>query len=230
MHQSPWRVDGQWITLCAPAVTEHHFKMQVVHGRGGHDDAEQHTRGRRPDCQRRDAVPRSPLTGDGGHDTVKPTLAADPGKPYAMRISRLTVDKLGIKMYDRVSAVLAEVIANAYDADAEHVKVRLPWGVFLAAKPGSAPVGPYEILIEDDGHGMTAEEVNSNYLTVGSDRRKRFGKDSSRDKNRPVMGRKGIGKLAPFGICETVEVITAGGVKTEKGYEVAHLILSERDS
>ncbi|WP_158734317.1 ATP-binding protein [Streptomyces sp. NRRL F-2747] len=166
----------------------------------------------------------SQTTGD--HDTVKPTLAADPSKPYAMRISRLTVDKLGIKMYDRVSAVLAEVIANAYDADAEHVKVRLPWGVFLAAKPGSAPVGPYEISIEDDGHGMTAEEVNSNYLTVGSDRRKRFGKDSSRDKNRPVMGRKGIGKLAPFGICETVEVITAGGVKTEKGYEVAHLILS----
>ncbi|MDH6132952.1 hypothetical protein P3T37_002338 [Kitasatospora sp. MAA4] len=150
-------------------------------------------------------------------------------KPYVMRISRLTVDKLGIKMYDRVAAVLAEVIANAYDADAENVTVSLPWGVFLASQPGHAPVGPYEITITDDGHGMTPEEVNRHYLTVGSDRRTRFGKDCSRDKSRPVMGRKGIGKLAPFGICETVEVITAGGDKTERGYRVAHLILSLND-
>ncbi|MFH8219848.1 ATP-binding protein [Streptomyces sp. NPDC018034] len=163
------------------------------------------------------------------HDGFAPSGATPSDEPYTMRISRLTVDKLGIKMYDRVSAVLAEVIANAYDADAESVKVYLPWGVFLAAKAGGTPVGPYEISITDDGHGMTAAEVNSHYLTVGSDRRKRFGKDSSRDKNRPVMGRKGIGKLAPFGICETVEVITAGGDKTDKGYEVAHLVLSLND-
>lgn len=45
---------------------------------------------------------------------------------YTMRISRLTIDKLGIQMYDRVSAVLAELIANAYDADAGSVKVTLP--------------------------------------------------------------------------------------------------------
>ena len=28
---------------------------------------------------------------------------------YTMRISRLTVDKLGVKLYDRVSAVIAEL-------------------------------------------------------------------------------------------------------------------------
>ncbi|MFF4556379.1 ATP-binding protein [Streptomyces sp. NPDC001422] len=161
-----------------------------------------------------------PRQASGGHD--QGTAGADDitGKPYVMKISRMTVDKLGIKMYDRVSAVLAEVIANAYDADAERVTVQLPWGVFL---DGSSA---YEVTVSDDGHGMTAEEVNSHYLAVGSDRRKRFGKDKSRDKNRPVMGRKGIGKLAPFGICETVEVITAGGDETPQGYKVAHLILS----
>ncbi|MGW2921838.1 ATP-binding protein [Streptomyces angustmyceticus] len=164
-----------------------------------------------------------PAQATGEHDRSK---GPDQDKPYVMSISRLTVDKLGIKMYDRVSAVLAEVIANAYDADAEKVKVRLPWGKFLAERDGKPPATPYEISISDDGHGMTAAEVNSHYLTVGSDRRKRFGKDSSRDKDRPVMGRKGIGKLAPFGICETVEVITAGGVETDQGYKVAHLILS----
>ncbi|MFJ4470113.1 ATP-binding protein [Streptomyces sp. NPDC089424] len=149
--------------------------------------------------------------------------------PYIMRISRLTVDKLGIKMYDRVSAVLAELIANAYDADAESVTVTLPWGTFLAARPGDPQITGYEVTITDNGHGMTPEEVNRHYLTVGSDRRQRFNKDRSRDKDRPVMGRKGIGKLAPFGICNTVEVLTAGGEPTENGYRVAHLILSLPD-
>ncbi|WP_405617856.1 ATP-binding protein [Streptomyces sp. NBC_00076] len=162
-----------------------------------------------------------PRQAAGRHDEATSATRDVTDKPYVMKISRLTVDKLGIKMYDRVSAVLAEVIANAYDADAERVTVSLPWGVFLDG-PGTA----YEITVADDGHGMTASEVNSHYLTVGSDRRKRFGKDKSREKDRPVMGRKGIGKLAPFGICETVEVITAGGEATGQGYKVAHLILS----
>ncbi|MFD7622357.1 ATP-binding protein [Streptomyces sp. NPDC059802] len=142
-----------------------------------------------------------------------------------MRISRLTVDKLGIKLYDRVSAVLAEIIANAYDADATEVKVHLPFGTWLAPPPGKPITERYEITVEDNGHGMTADEVNTHYLLVGSDRRGRFGKDTSRLRGRRVMGRKGIGKLAPFGICRTVEVITAGGAPTERGYRVSHLRL-----
>jgi hypothetical protein len=39
------------------------------------------------------------------------------------------------------------------------------------------------------------------------------------------MGRKGIGKLAPFGICREIEVISAGGPKTDNGYLVAHFTL-----
>ena len=45
---------------------------------------------------------------------------------YIMRISRMTGDRLGVRLYDRVSAVVAELVANAYDADAECVIVRLP--------------------------------------------------------------------------------------------------------
>ena len=55
-----------------------------------------------------------------------------------MRISRLTVDKLGVKLYDKVSAVIAELIANAYDADAIQVTVRAPIGQFLATRAGGA--------------------------------------------------------------------------------------------
>lgn len=157
------------------------------------------------------------------------TVAGSAAAPYRMRISRLTVDKLGIKLYDRVSAVLAEIIANAYDADATEVEVHLPFGAWLAPPPGKPVVDRYEITVKDNGHGMTADEVNSHYLLVGSDRRMRFGKDTSRKRGRRVMGRKGIGKLAPFGICRTVEVITAGGKLTDHGYRVSHIKLHLED-
>ena len=39
------------------------------------------------------------------------------------------------------------------------------------------------------------------------------------------MGRKGLGKLAPFGVCKTIEIRSAGGEKTDKGFQVAHFLL-----
>lgn len=144
---------------------------------------------------------------------------------YTMRISRLTIDKLGIQMYDRVSAVLAELIANAYDADAERVTITLPFGEYLAQKNEARTVDRgFEIVIEDDGHGMTAQDVNDYYLNVGYNRRTTRSERTPKH-NRRVMGRKGIGKLAPFGICREVEVISAGGDRTDEGYVVSNLIL-----
>ena len=141
---------------------------------------------------------------------------------YTLRISRLTIDKLGIQMYDRVSAVLAELIANAYDADAENVTVTLPLSTTLGSIQADSE--SEEIRIVDDGIGMTAQQVNDYYLNVGYDRRAKRG-DTTKRLGRRVMGRKGIGKLAPFGICREVEVITAGGEQTTEGYQIAHLIL-----
>lgn len=145
---------------------------------------------------------------------------------YTMRISRLTVDKLGIHLYDKVWAVLAELIANAYDADAEDVLVRLPFDQMLAKKEqGEIHDLGFAIEVEDNGSGMTAAEVNERYLQVGANRREKYGETSS-EKARGVMGRKGIGKLAPFGICKRIEVWTAGGEPDTDGkYEVSHLIL-----
>jgi len=147
--------------------------------------------------------------------------------PYTMRVERKIVDKLGLKLYDKIAAVVAEIIANSYDADAEVVTVRLPLGKALAVKKkGKIEQKGYVIEIHDDGHGMTPEEANDFYLRVGKDRREdpKLG-DKSRKKRRPVMGRKGIGKLAPFGVCHTIEIRSAGGEKTTKGYNVSHFEL-----
>ena len=141
----------------------------------------------------------------------------------------MTVDKLGVCLYDRVSAVVAELVANAYDADAENVKVRVPLGTLLARHdPGTGQIKEhgYSIEVRDDGHGMTPSEANDHFLWVGKDRRKNPKQGGrSRNKNRQVMGRKGVGKLAPFGICKIIEVISAGGAKTNRGYVVSHFIM-----
>jgi hypothetical protein len=153
-----------------------------------------------------------------------------PPEDYYLRISRLTIDKLGVKLYDKVSAAVAEVIANGYDADATDVHVEVPLGTELAKKDpatGKPIDNNYEIVVRDNGHGMTPAEAMEFYLRVGRDRRAHMDQGGrSRDLNRPVMGRKGIGKLAPFGICQRIEVISSGGAEIEgKGFETTHFFL-----
>lgn len=156
-------------------------------------------------------------------------------RTYTMTISRLTVDKLGVKLYDRVSAVIAELIANCYDADATEVEIVAPMGELLAAKSGGILTDKsYAIEVRDNGIGMTPEEINPFYLKVGGERRSDSRGEISRVFKRKVMGRKGVGKLAPFGICQNIEVISSGGVKIEgideknakgKGFSTAQFIL-----
>ena len=130
---------------------------------------------------------------------------------YTMRISRRTVDKLGVKLYDRASAVVAELVANAYDADAERVDVCLPLASLLGNRDDDDLDGEI-IEVRDNGHGMDPGEADRHFLTVGQDRRTNPEQGAlSRHKSRPVMGRKGIGKLAPFGICDRIEVLSSGG-------------------
>ncbi len=153
---------------------------------------------------------------------------------YSMRISRLTVDKLGVKLYDKVSAVIAELIANAYDADATEVSIYAPMGQFLATRAGGNITDKgFEIRVIDNGIGMAPQQVQDFFLVVGSERRNdpnRGGESPHR--SRKVMGRKGVGKLAPFGICNTIEIISAGGEKINgkdqgqhSGFRTSHVIL-----
>jgi hypothetical protein len=166
---------------------------------------------------------------------ISDTKSVVTGK-YVMTISRMTVDKLGVKLYDRVSAVIAELVSNSYDADATLVSIEAPMGEYLARRTGEKIVDKgYTIAVVDNGTGMTPDEVNKYYLRVGAERRKDERGDKSKKFGRKVMGRKGVGKLAPFGICHQIEILTAGGTPQERtdatgntttGYVTAHLILN----
>lgn len=159
---------------------------------------------------------------------------------YKMTISRLTVDKLGVKLYDRVSAVIAELVANSYDADATEVVISAPMGELLARKESGVLIDRNFIIeVSDNGSGMLVDgkvnEVNDFYLKVGSERRNDLRRgDVSKKYGRRVMGRKGVGKLAPFGVCQTIEVISSSGKQItdkasgRKGFITSHFVMDRK--
>lgn len=107
-----------------------------------------------------------------------------------------TIEHLGIKMYSQLPFALAELVANAYDANAETVHIKLYDN--LPEK---------KIVIIDDGDGMSYEELGKKFLIIG---RKRRDSDEEREnaKGRKITGKKGLGKLALFGIGKTIKIET----------------------
>jgi len=112
---------------------------------------------------------------------------------YTMSLSLNVLNHLGINLYSNIPAVLSEVVANSWDADAEKVEI---------------DIGTDKIVITDDGHGMTLDDINNKYLLVGYERRKQPTERYTSKHGRPVMGRKGIGKLSLFSISNRIEVHT----------------------
>jgi hypothetical protein len=113
------------------------------------------------------------------------------------------VKHLGVQMYaGRPVPAIAELISNAWDADSARVNVLLPLD-----KPWDASDETQIIEVSDDGNGMTWEMVRDAYLDVGRDRREVEKTDRSPG-GRLLQGRKGVGKLAGFGIADTLEIQT----------------------
>jgi len=108
---------------------------------------------------------------------------------FQMSINLQVLNHLGLNLYSNTSAVLSEVVANAWDADAQEVLIE---------------INGDSISITDNGIGMNLSDINNKYLTVGYQKRSESG--LSPMLHRPVMGRKGIGKLSLFSIANVVEV------------------------
>ena len=52
-------------------------------------------------------------------------MAKDTDPTYRMTLSLHVLNELGINLYSNVPAVLAEVIANSWDADAQNVQIEI---------------------------------------------------------------------------------------------------------
>ena len=115
-------------------------------------------------------------------------------RPLEIKISLHVLEHLGMNLYSTIPAVLSEIVANAWDADSKSVRISLD-------KQSDT------ITIQDNGLGMTRDEVVDRFLEVGFRRRNAIGPKTP-TKNRDPMGRKGIGKLSSFSIAEVVTVYT----------------------
>jgi hypothetical protein len=118
------------------------------------------------------------------------------GRELVMSISLNALEHLGINLYSSVPAVLSEIVANAWDADAHRVEVKLD-------------NKNDRITIEDDGTGMNRDGVIDRFLTVGFKRRDELGERTPG--GRLPMGRKGIGKLSIFSIAQIATIYTKDG-------------------
>jgi len=101
-----------------------------------------------------------------------------------MRYAGGLVRHLGLQMYAGAVPSIAELVANAWDADAANVWIEIPLDQPF--------VGASEIRVRDDGTGMTFDEANDLYLVIG--RESTCQRDHYTSGSRPVMGRKRAGE------------------------------------
>ncbi len=114
------------------------------------------------------------------------------------------VDMLGRQQIAGVPNAISELFKNAHDAYADHAEVDyfLSDGLFI---------------LRDDGIGMTREEFEERWLTLGTESKlgAQYGmKPPPKDPEkalRPISGEKGIGRLAIAAIGPQVLVLTRAG-------------------
>jgi len=154
-----------------------------------------------------------------GKSKRKKAKRQDKKREYRMTLAGQLVKHLGLQMYSGAVPAIAELISNSYDAMARNVWVTIPLDRHI--NPADD-----EIVVRDDGHGMTYEECNGLYLRVGYERRAKSGewtKPYKGLKPRKVQGRKGIGKLSGFGIANMIEI------RTIRNKEISHFAMDYED-
>lgn len=115
-------------------------------------------------------------------------------KRYRLNVDPRILELLGPNLYTNIYYVLAELIANAYDADAKNVYI-------ISNRD--------DIRVEDDGHGMSYEAGDiKKFLNVAGVSRTSEEDSKTRSGARRKMGRKGVGKLAALSVSENVDVLT----------------------
>ncbi|MCX8662331.1 ATP-binding protein [Gilliamella sp. B2911] len=104
---------------------------------------------------------------------------------------------LGDQLIGSDGLAIFELVKNAYDADAEEVTIEFK----------NLNTSEQEIIIQDDGHGMSEKVIDEVWLTVGTDfKRKKEGKISP--KGRLSLGNKGVGRLAVHKLAKQIKVET----------------------
>ena len=141
---------------------------------------------------------------------------------YEMKFDIGTIKHLGLQMYSTLPPVIGELVANAWDANATKVEITIP--------EDQIDEQTSEIIISDDGIGMSDEDIRNKYLIIGRDRRADEKTDLTPGENgRKVMGRKGIGKFSAFGIAKEIDIESVKNGETNHFFMNYDKLLAKAD-
>ena len=104
------------------------------------------------------------------------------------------VRRLGRELVAKQETALAELVKNAYDADATHCAVTMD----------DSETGAIEIL--DDGSGMSRSDIENGFMRLASDVKVRV--PLSPKFGRPRAGKKGIGRFATERLGRRLTIVT----------------------
>ena len=123
-------------------------------------------------------------------------------EPINFTIDSHLLRELGERLVGRAQIALAELVKNAYDADANHCEIEI-----------------FESQIEvcDDGHGMTFDEFRDFWMRIGTPNKQV--QQRSRGYKRPLTGSKGVGRLAVQFLGQNIKVITTSASESGQRLE-----------
>jgi molecular chaperone HtpG len=107
---------------------------------------------------------------------------------------------LSSEIYDSPKAFLRENVQNAYDAVLMRCTAQ---NLRLADRKIQITVHEKQLVVQDDGIGMTEEVLKNNFWKAGSS-----GKKSELAQRSGVIGTFGIGAMANFGVCTDLRIET----------------------
>lgn len=119
------------------------------------------------------------------------------------RVSPSILGPLGAEQLNDPALAVLELIKNSWDADATTVRV---------------VITKTSISVADNGHGMSVGEIESNWLLIGASAKRRLRFSAG---GRPVIGEKGLGRLATAALGSNVSLETR-----RKGFAGARIAFS----
>lgn len=117
---------------------------------------------------------------------------ARPGyQPVKFQADAALIRELGERLVGAPHIALAELVKNAYDADATRCEIRLD---------------RTRITVSDNGHGMNEADFRDHWMTIGSTHKRE--RRTSRDLKRAITGSKGVGRLSAQFLAHKLQMIT----------------------
>lgn len=141
----------------------------------------------------------STIAKDGTVGEFEAQLAAAKNRTTYFKADSALLRELGERLVGKPYIALAELIKNAYDADATRCVINLTRS---------------RIEVSDDGHGMTEKEFLDYWMTVGT-RHKQHSETSRRLKRR-VTGSKGVGRLSAQFLAQRMQLVSTARGSRER--------------